>query len=136
MMDDAHVREVEQDLEKLRNALIGYNYTIINQQYMLQQYDQDGNITQLDECELVNIELGLLKKADLHIVDFVFQPYFYIGCVCELVYSHLFKIPSILIVSDKKIAKRPWLKFHSNITVSGYDHIADAISQLKFVEDK
>jgi hypothetical protein len=134
MMDDAHLREVEQDLAKLKGALTGHNYTIVNQEYMLRQYDREGKIIQIDENEIVKNDLELLKKSNLHIIDFNFQPYFYVGCICELVYSHLYKIPSILIVPDQSYFKRPWLNFHSDIIVSEYSDIAKAISKLNIAE--
>lgn len=135
MMDDAHLHKIEKDLEKLRNALTDYEYTIINQEYMLDQYDKEGKIIQLYENEIVNNDLELLRKANLHITDFNFQPYFYVGCICELVYSHQYKIPSIIIVPDQTFFKRPWLKFYSDIIISKYEEIKNAIKQLNIDGD-
>jgi len=65
--------------------------------------------TATDE-DLVSSDLGLLRRADGLLMDLSMPMRDYVGCICELTYAHLWRIPSVIWVGDTGLEQRVWLR--------------------------
>jgi hypothetical protein len=86
---------------------------------------QNRAITDYDR---VRSDLEWLRRSDALVVDMSRKDWSYIGCVCELVYAHLWNIPTIVITGDTRHETRMWLKYHATTTVSKID---EAVVELE-----
>lgn len=69
--------------------------------------------------DVVQIDLSLLKSCDAVLMDMSLDGWTYVGCVAELVYAHIWNIPSVVWVANQSIAERKWLRYHATkITLS------------------
>jgi nucleoside 2-deoxyribosyltransferase len=64
--------------------------------------------------EIVERDLALLRITDAVLMDCSIAEHNYIGCICELVYAYLWKIPIVVFVGDSGNEKRIWLQYHAN----------------------
>jgi ATP adenylyltransferase len=62
----------------------------------------------------VRSDLAWLRRSDALLVDMHIEDWSYVGCVCELVYAHLWDIPTIVIVGSSDIQERIWLRYHAS----------------------
>ena len=61
---------------------------------------------------IVEHDLHLLRRADLVLLDLSKPGHTYVGCICEMVYAHLMKIPIVAYVGDTDNGSRIWLVYH------------------------
>ena len=61
------------------------------------------------------------------VVDMSLQDWTYIGCVCEIVYAFLWRIPTV-VIAGRTTLEREWLRYHTTRRV---DDVPDAIEELK-----
>src|SRR2546422_8858484 len=55
--------------------------------------------------EVVQTDLDLLRTCDAVLMDMSIPAWTYVGCICELVYARLWKIPSVIFVASPEIAE-------------------------------
>lgn len=99
-------RAVRQDVLLVRAELRGTRIRIVDP--LADQSDTAA------ADEIVSRDLALLRRADAVLMDLSIDGWPYIGCVCELVYAHLWAIPAFVFVGETPNATRPWLVYHSN----------------------
>ena len=63
--------------------------------------------------DLVARDLALLKEVNGVLMDLSLVGRSYVGCICELVYASLWRIPVAVYVGDSGIGSRPWLRYHA-----------------------
>lgn len=63
--------------------------------------------------EIVEGDLSILKSADAVLMDCSIPGRSYIGCICELVYAHLWQIPVVVYVGSSGNDERYWLQYHA-----------------------
>jgi hypothetical protein len=83
-----------------------------------------------DPSALVWSDLGYLRRADGLLVDMAIPGHTYVGCVCELTYAHLWRIPSVVWVGDTGLERRSWLRHHATRIVSDRAEAITAIVDL------
>ena len=62
--------------------------------------------------EIVEHDLAILGGCDAVLMDMTIPDRNYIGCVCEMTYAHLWKIPCV-VYQGQIDAYRPWLRYHA-----------------------
>ena len=82
----------------------------------------------ITDYDRVRSDLAWLRRSDALVVDMSRPDWAYIGCVCELVYAHLWRIPTIVITGGTGHETRIWLKYHATKTVSRID---EAVGELQ-----
>jgi hypothetical protein len=70
---------------------------------------QNENLNDL----LVEFDLGLLRRSDGVLMDMSIPGRNYVGCVCELTYAFMWRIPVAVYVGDSSNGERHWLKYHA-----------------------
>jgi len=83
-----------------------------------------------DHSSMVESDLRLLRKSDVVLMDVSISGRSYIGCICELVYSYMWKIPVVVIVGDTGHEARPWLRYHAAHIVAGRQAAIDVVSEI------
>jgi diadenosine tetraphosphate (Ap4A) HIT family hydrolase len=78
---------------------------------------------------LVDGNLQWLRRSDALLVDMRLADWTYIGCVCELVYAHQWRIPAV-VMTDPKTAEREWLRYHATRRVQTLPEAVDALREL------
>lgn len=73
---------------------------------------------------MIDIDLGLLKQADVVLMDMSIPDRNYVGCVCELTYAYLWGIPIVVYVGRTSNGVRPWLIHHATEI---YENWMDAV---------
>ena len=73
--------------------------------------DQQAQLTSSTHA-IVEHELSLLRQCDAVLMDMSIPNRNYIGCVCEMTYAHLWRIPCV-VYPGKSGPPRPWLVYHA-----------------------
>jgi len=63
--------------------------------------------------EIVEHDLSRLRRSDAVLMDMSIAHRNYIGCSCELVYAHLWRIPAVVYVGRSGNQRRHWLRYHA-----------------------
>ncbi|MET7400528.1 hypothetical protein ABZS66_44330 [Dactylosporangium sp. NPDC005572] len=79
---------------------------------------------------VVELDLALLRRSDAMLVDMTIPARNYIGCVAELVYAHLWRIPAVVYVGSTGYEERPWLRYHASHVCPSLD---EAVAILRDV---
>ena len=66
---------------------------------------------------LVQADLDLLRGSDGVLMDMTLPSHRYIGCVCELTYAYLWRIPCVVWAADTGLEHRAWLRYHATTIV-------------------
>jgi nucleoside 2-deoxyribosyltransferase len=77
--------------------------------------------------EIVERDLALLRNTDAVLMDCSIAGHNYIGCICELIYAYLWKIPIVVFVGDSGNENRIWLQYHASHVCKTRD---EAITKL------
>jgi len=93
----------------------------------------DHNFTFEEKArKIVEGDLELLKTADAVLMDCSIPNRSYIGCICELVYAYLSKIPVVVYVGSSGNDKRSWLQYHAtNVCKSRNEAIKELVMIFK-----
>jgi hypothetical protein len=62
--------------------------------------------------QIVEHDLAVLQGCDAVIMDMTIPSRNYIGCVCEMVYAHIWRMPCVVYMGLID-PNRPWLKYHA-----------------------
>jgi hypothetical protein len=76
---------------------------------------------------VVDHDLSVLKTCDAALMDLTLPGRGYIGCVCELTYAYLWRIPCVVYLGGLD-GRRPWLHYHAAAVVASR---TEAIAQLR-----
>lgn len=80
--------------------------------------------------EIVERDLALLRNSDAMLMDCSIAEHNYIGCICELVYAYLWKIPIVVFVGDTGNEKRIWLQYHASHVCKNRDEAITKLIQI------
>jgi hypothetical protein len=80
--------------------------------------------------EVVHTDLDLLRRSDAVLMDLSIEGWTYVGCICELVYAHLWRIPSVVFVPPTELVERKWLLYHATRVVVGKEAAIEALLEL------
>jgi hypothetical protein len=69
----------------------------------------------------VEADLERLRRSDAVLADMSIPGWVYVGCICELVYAHLWRVPSVVITGDSALGTRMWLRYHATAIVPTLD---------------
>jgi hypothetical protein len=87
--------------------------------------------TKTDERELyqaiVEHDLSVLQSCHAVLMDISVPGRSYIGCICEMTYAYLWRIPCVVYMG-KTDKRRPWLQYHATAV---FETRADAIDFLR-----
>jgi len=78
--------------------------------------------------ELVSSDLRLLAHSDAVLMNMSIPNRNYIGCVAELVYAHLWRVPAVVYVGASLNDQRPWLQYHATVICT---KLPEAVKQLR-----
>ena len=93
---------------------------------------RDGPYSAEDWYRLVvQHDLAVLRSCAGVLMDMSIPFRNYIGCSCELVYAHLWKIPTVVFMGENDM-DRPWLRYHASAVVRTR---SEAVSRLKSLLD-
>lgn len=79
---------------------------------------------------LVQSDLAILRKSDAVLMDMSIPAHHYVGCVCELTYAFLWRIPTVVWVGDTGLELRAWLRYHATTIVRRRDDAVGALVAL------
>ena len=79
---------------------------------------------------LVELDLALLQRSDAMLVDMTIPDRNYIGCVAELVYARIWRIPAVVYVGSTGYDERPWLRYHATQLCSRLDEAISVLQDL------
>lgn len=105
-VDDRNRAEVLAEAIRIQGELVKYEIQLVDPVAI------GGERERLPE-EVVQTDLSLLKSCDAVLMDMSIDRWTYVGCVGELVYAHIWNIPSVVWVANKSIAERKWLLYHA-----------------------
>ena len=91
---------------RLAQVLLAHGVTVIDPVLELQ-------CRQIDDREVVEHDLRFLRRSDAVFMDMSIPRRNYVGCCCELVYAHLWRIPAVVYVGRSGNQGRPWLCYHA-----------------------
>lgn len=74
---------------------------------------------------IVDHDLRVLKTCDAILIDMSIADRSYIGCICEMTYAYLWKIPCAVYIGLQD-DRRPWLHYHAAV----FEQRKDAIAYL------
>lgn len=100
-------RQVAQELEAHNLGIIDPFVETPRYKLAYDASDDDGRL-------LVEADLLLLRKSDGVLMDMSMPMRNYIGCVCELTYAFLWRIPTVVYVGRSNNGKRHWLRYHAD----------------------
>lgn len=75
---------------------------------------------------IVEHDLAILRRCDAALVDMTMSTHSYIGCVAELVYAHIWRIPTVVYTSGIDM-ERAWLQYHATAVCRDRDEAIDII---------
>lgn len=75
---------------------------------------------------IVEHDLSVLRSCHAILMDMSVPGRSYIGCICEMTYAYLWRIPCVVYVG-KTDSRRPWLHYHAT---GVFETRADAIDLL------
>jgi diadenosine tetraphosphate (Ap4A) HIT family hydrolase len=78
----------------------------------------------------IESDLAWLRRSDALLIDMHLEDWAYVGCVCELVYAHLWGIPSVVITGSSNIADRLWLRYHAQHIVETEEEAMEVLQHL------
>lgn len=84
---------------------------------------------------IVEADLDMLRRADLLLVDLSRENHTYVGCICEIVYAHLMRIPVIAFVGDKDWDARTWLRYHVTSFCKRFDSLPGEVARALGLEE-
>jgi nucleoside 2-deoxyribosyltransferase len=93
--------------------------------------DDDGRARRIVEADL-----DMLRRADLLLVDLSRENHTYVGCICEIVYAHLMRIPVIAFVGNKDWDERTWLRYHVTSFCKRFDSIPGEVARTLGLEEQ
>lgn len=78
------------------------------------------------------VEQGLrkLRQADVLIADLSIPGHNYIGCICEIVYAHLWQKKVVVFTGDSGNETRPWLRYHTTHLCSTFDEAINHVMRI------
>ena len=79
---------------------------------------------------VIDYDLNAIRSADVLLADFSDPCRQYVGCICEIVYARLFKIPVIAYLGSNLISERPFFAYHCSVMTKKWDDAILAISDL------
>lgn len=79
---------------------------------------------------IVEDDLTLLRTADAVLMDLSLERWTYVGCICELVYAHLWRIPVIVYITGPTLSERAWLRYHATRITSDRDAALAALEEI------
>lgn len=79
---------------------------------------------------IVVSDLAILKASDGVLMDLSRISHFYVGCICELVYAHMWHIPAVVYVGDSALGRRPWLQYHADLILRERKDAIAALSRI------
>ena len=96
----------------------------------------DEDLRTFDEKarEIVERDLALLKSADAVLMNCSIPGRSYVGCICELVYAYLWRIPVVVYVGSSDNDKRYWLQYHATHVCRSRNEAVDALISLFVAE--
>lgn len=81
-------------------------------------------------AERVESDLQWLRRSDALLIDMSREDWTYVGCVCELVYAHLWRIPVVIVVGRSGLQKRIWLQYHATEIVENPEEAMAVLKRL------
>lgn len=76
----------------------------------------------------IESDLAWLRRSDALVIDMSLEEWSYVGCVCELVYAYLWRIPTIVMTGSSSIEERMWLRYHATKIVRSVEDAIEALS--------
>jgi len=134
-MDTFEIDEIKEQYVKVNNLLSNSGLELVN------KFD-DSNFMHVNEKStqedisnnanrIVNNDLDNLKKTDFVIVDLSLENHFYFGCICEIVYAHLWKKKVIVFTGKSKNESRLWLHYHADYICENLENAIEYIVNYK-----
>lgn len=80
--------------------------------------------------DIVENDLALLKTADAVLMDLSLERWTYVGCICELVYAHLWRIPVVVFITGSTLSERAWLRYHATRITSDRETALTALDEI------
>lgn len=78
---------------------------------------------------IVDHDLSVLKSCHAVLMDISVAGRSYIGCICEMTYAYLWRIPCIVYTGEAD-SRRPWLHYHATAVVETRAEAIDLLRQL------
>ena len=78
----------------------------------------------------IESDLAWLRRCDALVIDLALEDWSYVGCICELVYAHLWRLPTVVMAGSSSIEARPWLRYHATTVVSSLDAAVAALGSV------
>jgi nucleoside 2-deoxyribosyltransferase len=122
-LSDAQIRSQSDDVqEELRQA----GMQMIDP-YVYESAGSSG----LSPSEIVENDIALLVRADAMLMDMTVSNRNYVGCMCEIVYAHLAKVPTIVYVGNSGNGDRMWLRYHATSICTTRDEALLELHRLR-----
>jgi nucleoside 2-deoxyribosyltransferase len=112
-MDGIEDEDIHYQAKEVSELLERYNLQIIDPFIAVDRHQTTENFEDV-ALRIVEADLELLRTADAVLMDCSIPGRSYVGCICELVYAHLWGIPVVVYVGTSGNDKRYWLVYHAN----------------------
>jgi nucleoside 2-deoxyribosyltransferase len=108
---------------EIANPFDETNFVQVNEKCSNQYMNEGSKI-------IVEKDLEILKRADFLIADLSIKNHFYFGCICEIVYAHLWHKPVIVFTGDSNNSARLWMYHHANYVCKTLDEVIDILKAI------
>ena len=131
-VDNRKKQVVVEDGELWRTALTQAGFTTVDPLVTPFPTHTRGQGEESDPPGFGRIEsdLAWLRRSDALVVDLAIEDWAYVGCICELVYAHLWKLPAVVMAGSSSIESRLWLRYHATTVVATIEDAVAALSVL------
>ena len=101
--------EIRSSFDAAAKALEVHGFEVVDPTASLAGWEiVDGSVVPsgVEYGQIVEGELSQLRDCDLLLVDMSIPNHTYFGCIAEIVYAHLWKMPVAILVSDSSMKTR------------------------------
>ena len=124
-VDGLDVIDIERRAQDVSAELERHGLRMIDPLIFEAQVNNKGSA--MSPAQIVDTDLAVLRRCDLVLMDMTIAQRNYIGCISELIYAYLWKIPSIVVVGPQELS-RSWLQYHAAEVHTSWSAAVDAIA--------
>ena len=129
-MEGIPSQQIRQREQEFRNHLKSIKADIWTTFDEMDKQTDESESKEKYAMRIVERDLQLLRRSDLLLVDLSVSGHTYVGCMCEIVYARIMKIPIVLFVGDTGNETRTWLIYHADALCSTMNATVEAVSRI------
>ncbi len=115
-MDDRPRSEVVELFRRVESELNHMDVALSNPLQESPDFGDLSGVATTDQRLIVDWDLERLRLSDIVLVDFSHPSHVYVGCICEIVYAHLWSKPEVAVVGNSGLDCSMWRRYQLTVT--------------------